>query len=62
MLLARLKTPGRLWLLLITSAAVCLIWGAVAVTSAIQRASAANPILSSTEPLSFDAQHFGFTA
>lgn len=56
MLLARLKTPGRLWLLLIASAAVCLIWGAIAATSALQRTSAANPIVSSTGPLSFDAQ------
>ena len=56
MLLARLKTPGRLWLLLIASAALCLSWGAIAATSAMQRTSAANPIVSSTGPLSFDAQ------
>jgi hypothetical protein len=56
MLPARLKTSGLLWLLLVASVAVCLIWGAIAATTAIRWTSAANPIVSSAGPLSFDAQ------
>lgn len=43
-------------MLLLASVAVCLLWGAVATWSAVQRASAANPIVASTGPLSYDAQ------
>jgi len=51
-----LRAPGRLWLLLLVSVTVCLLWGAVATWSAVQRVSAANPIVASSGPLSYDAQ------
>src|SRR5579859_1872778 len=50
------STPGRLWLIMLGSVAVCLLWGAVATWSAAQWTSAANQIVSSTGPLSYDAQ------
>lgn len=43
-------------MLLLLSVAVCLVWGTVATWSAAQRTSAANPIVASIGPLSYDAQ------
>jgi hypothetical protein len=43
-------------LLLLTSVAVCLLWGAVATWSTVHRVSAADPIVASIGPLSYDAQ------
>jgi hypothetical protein len=51
-----LTTPGRLRVLLLVSVVASLLWGVVATWSAEQRLSAANSVVSSSGPLSYDAQ------
>src|SRR5215467_9790639 len=49
-------TPGKLRLLLFGLVSLCLIWGATAVFVVSVRTSAANNVVNSSEPLTFDAQ------
>jgi hypothetical protein len=51
-----LRTPSRLRALLLASVVASLVWGAVATWTAEQRLSAANQVVASSGPLSYDAQ------
>jgi hypothetical protein len=51
-----LSTPAKLRLALAAAIAVSLLWGAAAAWTASQRVSAADNVVASSEPLSFDAQ------
>jgi hypothetical protein len=52
----RLATPATLRLLLLATVAGCLVWGALAATAVAQHATAASGVITSSEPLSLDAQ------
>ncbi len=54
--LAPTTTPASLRLLMAGLAALCLAWGAVGAWAVSQHASAARNVLSTSEPLSLDAQ------
>ena len=49
-------TPGRLRLLLVGLVLLSLVWGAVAAEVVSQRASGANDVVGTSEPLSLDGQ------
>ena len=49
-------TPAKLRLLLVGLVSLCLIWGAVAAWVVSQRASGANDVVGTSEPLSLDGQ------
>jgi hypothetical protein len=51
-----LSTPAKLRLALAAAVAVSVLWGAAAAWSVSQRISAADDVVASSEPLSFDAQ------
>jgi hypothetical protein len=51
-----LKTPGLLRGLLLASVVASVLWGVIATWSAEQRLSAANSVVASSGPLSYDAQ------
>ena len=49
-------TPGKLRLLLVGLVSLCLIWGGLAAWVVSQRASGANDVVGTSEPLSLDGQ------
>ena len=49
-------TPSKLRVLLLASVVASLVWGAIATWTAGQRLSAANQVVASSGPLSYDAQ------
>ena len=51
-----ISTPDKLRLVLAATVAVSMLWGAAAAWTANQRISAADDVVASSEPLSFDAQ------
>jgi hypothetical protein len=51
-----LRTPSRLRALLLASVVASLLWGVIATWTAEQRLSAANQVVASSGPLSYDAQ------
>jgi hypothetical protein len=52
----RFTTPATLRLLLVATIAGCLAWGALAAVAVAQHAGAASNVITSSEPLSLDAQ------